>query len=614
MPSSGTPSEAFPRPSRGREALWALLLLLLALGPRLAFIQRFPTLPVSDYRGVLDFALAFRDQGLAPGGYFWETFNIGPPMALSVALRVFPESPETTGRVATAVWTGLMALLPFAIWRGVLPLWVRVLAGGMLALWPGQIFFSGVGAQDNWVMPPTVAVGALAARCLIAKRGHPVLGGLLYALAVAMRQEMMYVLFPLLLATVGPVSLRDRRMWKNAALCALAVGLPFLAMMLQRRAATGHFALSSGHVGYTLLGTVVPGSSVNWWADPVSFAASVSPELAKDRQRMLAESMPLAMAELRRRPDFHALRMLAAALEFPFRGEPGLLYWSVLASGTLPPGREADGAAFTNRAIPWLERELILLQGLFLAAVALGVWKRNPAILLLALAALLKIGLHAGLVAQGRFFIPATALEILAIALGAWQASRLSSWRAPAIILVLALAASWGLSVGGRKLVQHVHARDLAEERQRVYRFTLTGWGHRGSLDCVIRQGRLILLGKETATVELLHAYPAPGEEASAECALSASGKPAPLVLRITDSYTPGGDPGRVLQRVEVDGVPVFTHDLAAEPGGGPLDIPLGVVGPGSRKRVRLEVEAENPSPGVPWGAVAGTTFQLVRP
>ena len=608
MPSSSP----LPRPSLRREAAWALLLLLLALGPRLAFVQRFPTLPVSDFRGVLEFATAFKDQGLAPKGYYWETFNIGPAMALSVALRLSPADPETTARVATAVWTGLMALLPFWIWHGVLPLWVRVLAGAMLALWPGHIFFSGVVAQDNWVIPPTVAMAALAARCLVSKRAHPVAGGLVYALAVAMRQEMMYVLLPLLLATAAPALPRDRRAWRNLGLCALAVGLPFLAMMLQRQKATGHFALSSGHVGYTLLGTVVPGASPNWWADPVSFAASVDPELARDRRKMLEGAMPLALAELRRRPGFHALRTLAAALEFPFRGDPGNLFWSVIAYGVLPPGREAEGAAFAFRATPWLENEMLILQGLFLASVALGVWKRNPAILAIALAALFKIGIHAVLSAQGRFFTPATALEIVAVALGFWQASRMPSRRAPAVVLILAFAAAWGLAVGGRELVAHVRERDLAEERQRTYRFTLTGWGHRGALDCVVRQGRLTLLGKETATLELFHAYPAPGEEASADCTLSASGKPTPLVFRITDSYTPGGDPGRVVQRVEVDGVPVLTHDLAAEPGGGPLEIPLGVVGPGPVRRVRVEVTAENPSPGVPWGAAASTTFRVV--
>ena len=599
-----------PRPSLRREIAWAILLLVLALGPRLAFVHRFETLPVSDFRGVLDFAIAFTEQGLAPQGYYWETFNIGPAMGLAAALWISPADPETTARVATAVWTGLMALLPFLIWRGVLPFWVRVLAGGMLALWPGQIFFSGVVAQDNWVIPWTVAMAALAARCLVSKRAHPVAGGLVYALAAATRQEMMYALLPLVLATAAPALPRDRRAWRNLGLCALAVGLPFLAMMLQRQKATGHFALSSGHVGYTLLGTVVPGATPNWWADPVSFVASVDPELARDRRKMLAGSMPLALAELRRRPGFHALRTLAAALEFPFHGDAGNLYWSTSAYGVLPPDREAAGAAFAVRASPWLDREMLVLQGFFLASVALGVWKRNPAILLIALSALFKIGIHAALSAQGRFFTPATALAIVAVALGIWQASRMPSRRAPLVVLIFSLAAAWGLAVGGGKLVKHVRARDLAEETQRTYRFTLTGWNHAGSLDCVVRQGRLTLLGKEEATLELFHAYPAPGERASADCTLS-SNQRSPLLLRITESYSPGGDPGRVVQRVEVGGVPVFTHDLAAEPGGGAFEIPLGITGPRPGRRVRIEVVAENPSPAVPWGGVASTAFRL---
>lgn len=614
MSSSPISPEPPLRPSLRREAAWALLLLLLALGPRLAFVNRFPTLPVSDFRGVLDFAIAFKEQGLAPQGYYWETFNIGPALGLAASLWLSPADPVAAARVATAVWTGLAALLPFLIWRGVLPLWLRVLAGGMLALWPGQVFFSGVVAQDNWVIPPTVAMGALAARCLVSKRAHPVAGGLVYALAVAMRQEMMYALLPLVLATAAPALPRDRRAWKNLALCALAAGLPFLAMMLQRREATGRFALSSGHVGYTLLGTVVPGAAPNWWADPVSFVSSIDPELARDRRRMLDEAMPLALSELRRRPGFHTLRTLAAALSFPFQTDPGNLYWSLLAAGVLPPERAAEGTALAGRLTPFLGLEMIALQGFFLAAVALGIRNRNPAILAIALSALLKIGIHAALSAQGRFFTPAIALEIVAIALGVWQASRLSSWRGPAVVLALALCAAGGLAVGSGRLVAYVQAQDLADEEQRVYRFTLTGWDHEGALDCVVRQGRLTLLGKEEATMELFRIHPAAGEKASADCVLTASGPPAPLVFRLTDSYLPGGDPGRVVQRVEVDGAPVFTHDLAAEPGGGALDVPLGAVGPGPGKRVRLEIAAENPRPGVPWGGVASTTFRLARP
>jgi hypothetical protein len=600
------------RPQSSREAGWAVLLLFLGLLPRLTFVTLFPTQPVSDFAGVIQFALAFRDQSLTAPGYYWDVFNVGPALALSLVLRVFPDSPETTARLATAVWTGLMPLLPFALWRGVLPLWVRVLAGGALALWPGQIFFSGVVAQDNWVIPPTVALAALAARSLLAGgRGHPVAGGLLYALAVAMRQEMLWALFPLVLAAAGFAAPRGRS-WKNLVLCALAVGLPFLAMSLQRQGATGRFGLSSGHAGYTLLGTVQPGASGSYWSDPVSYVAAVKPELVKDRQRLFSETLPLALDEIRRRPGFHALRTLSALLKFPFDSDAENLYWSVQAAGTLPASHQAAGTALAARMSPLLKLEMAGLQALFLTSVVLGVWRRNPAILAVALAALLKITLHAVIVAQGRFFTPATALEIVAVALGAWEASRLPSLRKPAILLALALPLSAGLSLSGRWLVSWVQRNDPVDDRQRTYRFTLTHWLHQGALDCEVRQGRLTALGQDAAVLAPFHPYPAPGGVAAASCTLSGAGEPAPLILQISDPYEPGGQPGQVVQRVEIDGVEVFSHDLAAQPGAGWLDVPVGTVGPDTRKQVRIEIAAVRPSPKIAWGHAAQTRFQLV--
>lgn len=611
MAMSTSSSAADLHPQSGREVGWAALLLVLGLLPRLVFVTLFPTQPVSDFAGVIQYALAFRDQSLTAPGYYWDVFNVGPALALSLVLRVFPDSPETTARLATAVWTGLMPLLPFALWRGVLPLWVRILAGGALALWPGQIFFSGVVAQDNWVTPPTVALAALAARSLLAgSRGHPVAGGLLYALAVAMRQEMLYALFPLVLGAAGFATRRGRS-WRNLVLCALAVAVPFLAMSLQRLEATGRFGLSSGHVGYTLLGTVLPGASATYWSDPVSYVAAVRPELVKDRRRLFAETLPLALDELRRRPGFHALRTLSAFLKFPFDSDAESLYWSVQAAETLPASHQAAGTAFAVRMSPLLKLEMAGLQALFLTSVALGLWRRNPAILALALAALLKIGIHVVLSAQGRFFTPATALEIVTVALGAWEASRLPSLRKPALVLALALPVVAGLALSGRWLVSWVRQNDPVDDAQRTYHFTLTHWFHRGVLDCEVRQGRLTALGQDAAVLAPFHPYPAPGEVAAASCTLSGTGEPAPLILQISDPYEPGGQPGQVVQRVEIDGVEVLSHDLAAEPGGGWLDVLVGTVGPDTRKQVRIEIAAVQPAPGVAWGQLAEIRFQL---
>ena len=149
----------------------------------------FPVRPVSDFEGLVALARLMRDVSWTAPSWRWIYFSPGLPLTLSLVLRLFPGPPEDVARLATAVVCGLVPLLPFALWRGVVSFRVRLLAGVLLALWPGQVFFSGVVAQDNWVLPPTVALACLAARALLAGgRGRPVLAGLLYALAAAMRQ------------------------------------------------------------------------------------------------------------------------------------------------------------------------------------------------------------------------------------------------------------------------------------------------------------------------------------------------------------------------------------------------------------------------------------------
>jgi predicted membrane-bound mannosyltransferase len=200
-----------PRRDGRQEAVVALTLFVLGLLPRLAMSIRFPTRPISDFARVVDFALALRDRSWFAPGYYWDTLNVGPAIVLSLVFRVFPSDPAATARLATAVWTATLPLLPFLFWRSVLPRWVRGLAGLLLALWPGQVLFAGVVAQDNWALPPTVAAGALVVRALLRGRGYPVAAGLLFAVAVAMRQEMLVVL---LLPFIASAGLLRREGWR----------------------------------------------------------------------------------------------------------------------------------------------------------------------------------------------------------------------------------------------------------------------------------------------------------------------------------------------------------------------------------------------------------------
>ncbi|HSG38862.1 MAG TPA: glycosyltransferase family 39 protein [Thermoanaerobaculia bacterium] len=599
--------------SRSHERAWAVILLALGIGARVLFASWLPTQPVSDFRGIIDFALDLRDKSLFVPGYYWDVFNLGPPLALSVVFRVFRENPEAVARFTTAVWCGLLPVFPFVLWRRVLPFRVRLLAGGLLALWPGQVFFSSVVAQDNWGLVPAVALACLAVPPLLdpGQRHHPVAAGLLYALGVAMRQEMLFVLFPPFLAAAGLLRRRGWRL-KNLAACALAVGLPFLALAAQRQKATGKFALSSGHGGFTLLGTVVPGATRVYWKDPVSFIATVEPDLVRDRKRMFAESMRIALAEVKRRPGFQALRVAAFGLRLPFSSDQELLYWITLAPGTQPATHASRAEKFSRLVYPLLLLEMIVIQGAFLFAVGLGIARRNWAILVVALAVLLKIGLHLVLVSQARFYMPATALELPVIALGLWEASRSKNrWRALAAFAGC-LAAAAALWQAGKPLYARLTSLDV--EEQRTYRFTLTSYEHPGVLRCTVRQGRLTALGDTEAVLETLHDHPAPGERATAECALTQPGAPLPLEVQVLDGYAMGGSPGRMIQRVEIDGREVVSHDVAAEPWTGWSEAPAGVVAPGQAKKVLVEVVAGKPEPGMPWGPAAGARIRVSRP
>src|SRR5262249_52192249 len=130
---------------RPREALAFFLLLIAGMAPRLAFVLHFPTIPLSDAEGLVNFGVFLRDHGLTTPVWFWEQFNPGLPLLLSFLFRIFAHAdPGAVARVATAVVCGFLPLVPFGMWRGVYPLWVRILAGAALGLWPGQIAFSGV--------------------------------------------------------------------------------------------------------------------------------------------------------------------------------------------------------------------------------------------------------------------------------------------------------------------------------------------------------------------------------------------------------------------------------------------------------------------------------------
>jgi hypothetical protein len=294
------------------------------------------------------------------------------------------------------------------------------------------------------------------------------------------------------------------------------------------------------------------------------------------------------------------------------------LYSSLEGPSILPASLHERAAALAARLKLPLRIEMAAIQGLFLAAIIIGFRRRNRPILVLASAVLLKYFFHSFGVFQGRYFIVATALEILTIAVAAEEILRPDvPGKGPVLRRVLAAGVIFGLGLFllTPRLLAYVQARDIDPHsgEQLSYRFSLNSPDHHADLACVVDQGTLIELWPEvTATIRTLRQNPAPGDKAIAVCELTGSGSPKPLMLQVFDPYAPGGAGGRIVQSVKVDNEEVFSEDIAQEPGSGWSNIPLGNVGTGTKRKIAIEVNALHPDPGWGWGDAGQTKFQLV--
>ncbi len=479
-----------------------------------------------------------------------------------------------------------------------------------LALWPGQILFSGVVAQDNWVILPAVVLGALAVRS-ICERGHPVLGAVLYAVAVCIRQEMLVVLLPLLLACVR-VDAPGR--WRRLSSSAVTVSIALLLLAAQRFGASGRFALTTEHGGVAVLGSYVPGAVPVGWTDPTPFIASVQPELLRSRQALLSGAWTLAFQEAFRRPGFHVVRIVSSLLTFAAEGEAANLYWSIGAPETLPPALRRRGADLAGRLKAPLSGELAIIQGLFIAALLVGIGKSNPSIVVLSCTAMLQYAFHGLTVPSGRFFLVATALQLLAIVLAGWEGAR--SWPQNSRLIKMSLAVGAVVAVVllfcAPPLEAAVEAWD-GEGEQFTYRFVLKSPKGRVDMACVVERGRATAAdAPRTASLQLLKVSPSPGDVAAANCELTSSeALPKSMILRVSDNYAPGGFPGRVLQSVYLDGKVLYVHDIGQDPGSGWSDVSLGTVMPGTKRSVRVQIEAIHPDAGWAWGNASLTELQI---
>ena len=285
------------------------------------------------------------------------------------------------------------------------------------------------------------------------------------------------------------------------------------------------------------------------------------------------------------------------------------MFWSLASPGVLPTARSEAGARLTRTLRPWLYAEMRLLQGLFAAAMALALLRRDRALLVLGAAVFLKVGLQAFVSPMSRLLVPATALEILAVPLA------VPLWRAVSVRARLALAAL--VVAVPLALVAFVPRLQAAVERRdpdlpRRYRFPLSVPGGR-PVWCAMDTGRLFGFEWQVATIEIFVADPAPGDRARVVCTLPPLHPRESLALRIEDPYAAGNLPGRMVESVAVDGREVLRHDIAAEPGSGWREVAVADGADAPARKVTIELLAVAPDRGWNWGRSVPVRFEFVR-
>jgi hypothetical protein len=473
----------------------ATLLALAGVGLRLAVASRFPTLPFWDFLHLVEFGKHLRDHGFFAPGWFWSQLNPGLPVILSLLFRL-PADPVVVARTATCVATGLVGLLPFLLWRGVIGDRWRLLAGALLALWPGQVLFSGVVAQDNWLLLPMVALACLAVRqFLVREPPRTVVAALLYVASASIRQEMAVVLLPLVL----PAALRNAKSQARSGLTlAAVVAAGLLLLVAQRHAATGRFAWTTEHGVLALYGSFMPGASELGWEDGRAYAAALHPESGTQTFGDRKVLLEMTVQEAKRRPAFHVLRMASWIPRLALESDADNLRWSLTIPQSQPASRRGEAVLFAERWSRALVWELAAIQGLFVGAVIVAVRRRDRAILALAAAVLLKFLVHALISPVGRLVVPAIALELLAISLclAEWQRS---SRRQRVAFSAFALAFAGALTLAVPPLEALVIRRD-SRILPGVQSFSVKIEGG-GLAQCQLERGAIMGMGPKWAAV-----------------------------------------------------------------------------------------------------------------
>ena len=576
------------------EIIGLFLALLAGLLPRIWFITRFPVEQISDFANLLAFAQALQHNVITPG-WWWHFFAPGLPLILAGILNFFTSSsPNTIALWSTAVITGLVPLAPYVIWKNTFSWHVRIVAALLLGFWTSQVFFSNALAQDNWVLLPSIALGAFSIRAMAnPDRSFPISGAILYSIATAIRQDMLVVLLPLVVTAWIGRNTSLQHVWRASVKGLIVLGITLGFLVIQRGLATGRYALSSEHLGASIAGAYVPGAELGW-IPPSDYIQRTYPTAAEDEVDEIVKG--LALQEFVRRPGFHIIRVGASAFYY-LTNMDSLLWWSL-------PG------TFSASATLWkaVSFHTLITHTLFLAALAV-LARRREAIAYtwpLLLAILLKIGLHAVTVSQARFYLIVLGFEILLISLAIHALWMKFSPKLLGAALLTGIAGYSAIALAGNLSINYVRLNTWGIY-QDEFRMDIAPI----NIQCKAKNSLLMYFTDTEAAFKFATFEVDPGDAATLICKARAD-EPRRLFLNIKDDYAGGGFPGRIIYVVEVNDTQVFQHDMAEGSWVGWIDnIELGYVGPDSPLLFTISLQAIQPDAGWNWGYSSSLAFKL---
>jgi hypothetical protein len=257
---------------------------------------------------------------------------------------------------------------------------------------------------------------------------------------------------------------------------------------------TGTFRITPSHAGGTILGAYVPGAGLDYWADPKPFVAAVEPALLEQGQSAIDRGeLRIAWAEFWRRPQFHAIRILAGTLNGLLRNDAGLLYWSMTSPGVLPEEAQIPAERLLDHLQPllWLAPQVGAALFIFSLGIIAAYRSRVAQLATPLLAAIgIKLAVQGIAVAQPRYYIPAIALGMLLIAICLDTLLSRGLWKVATLSVAAALFGVLGLNVALTTAERYVQRHDQIP--QMVYRFPLRTGAVR--FHCVMNRGRLLSL------------------------------------------------------------------------------------------------------------------------